>query len=418
MNTLIQTLREEFFDRLDTIKPGFVARDITFPDVPNKIKVAVGMRRTGKTYLIFQQIYKLLDSGVARDRILYLNFEDDRLLPLTAQKAAAMIDEFYTLFPENHEQLCYIFLDEIQNAENWPSIVRRFYDTKNVQIYLTGSSAKLLSKEIATALRGRSIAIEVWPYSFTEYLRAKNKDLIVKPVGKKSLDKFGQYLMDFLEVGGFPEVVNLDLQNRLRILQDYVSVVIFRDIVERYKITNFSAIEYMIRALLKNSGTLFSVNKFFNDLKSQGISVSKNTVYDYLGYIEDAYLSFSVPLYTESLRKEKTNPRKIYSIDTGLIKAYTDSFSKNFGRMLETLLYLDFRRRGDKIYYYLTEDRYEVDFLVKPLTGDIKLYQVVWDDADVNTMERETRALNAAEKELGVKGEIITYKSYLEVGIR
>jgi predicted AAA+ superfamily ATPase len=165
--------------------------------------------------------------------------------------------------------------------------------------------------------------------------------------------------------------------------------------------------------LIKQSGSSFSVNKFFNDLKSQGMSVSKMTVHDYLSYIEDTYLLFTVPLYSESIRKMQTNPRKIYTIDTGIINAYSSSTLENIGHLFENLVYIELRRRGFEVYYYLTQDRYEVDFLAKDQTNTFHLYQVVWDASDVQTMQREVRALQAAEAELKITGHIITPEFFL-----
>ncbi|MGH2637921.1 MAG: ATP-binding protein [Rhabdochlamydiaceae bacterium] len=170
---MLQVLLGEFYDKLNLLK-DVVVRDAQFPDAPNKIKVAIGMRRSGKTYFLYQQILKMLNQGVSKTVILYINFEDDRLLPLNEQKLAKLVEAFYSLYPENHDRKCYLFFDEIQNVDNWPLVIRRLHDTKNAEIFLTGSSAKLLSKEIATTLRGRSLAIEIWPYSFDEFMRAKN----------------------------------------------------------------------------------------------------------------------------------------------------------------------------------------------------------------------------------------------------
>ena len=148
-----------------------IPREITLPSIPNKINVIIGMRRTGKTYFLLQEI-KIFE--IKRlSQVLYLNFEDDRLLPLTAPKLGELIDAFYSLHPENHDKTCYFILDEIQNVPQWEITIRHFLDTKKVNIKLTGSSAKLLSKEIATSLRGRSIATEMWPFSFKEYLIAQ-----------------------------------------------------------------------------------------------------------------------------------------------------------------------------------------------------------------------------------------------------
>lgn len=413
MRSRLQPFIEEFQKSILTFHDA-TPRELSLPDLCNKIKVVIGMRRTGKTHFLLQRIKKMLsDNPAILTRILYLNFEDDRLLPLTASTLGELLDEFYTLYPENHDKECFFILDEIQNVPQWEITVRRFFDTKKVDIYLTGSSAKLLSKEIATSLRGRSLATEMWPFSFNEYLVAKKIAPPKKPFGKISQDRFLKILRDYLQSGGFPEVINLEAIDRNRILQDYVDVVIFRDIIERYNISNITLVKYLIKTLITNSGAPFSVNKFFNDLKSQGMNVSKMTIHDYLGYIEDAYLVFSVPLYSESLRKVQTNPRKIYTIDTGLIYAYTNSISENLGHLFENLFYIDLRRRGYEVYYYLTAERYEVDFLVKDYKNELQLFQVVWDASNSETMEREKRALKAAEKELNIKGKIITPDIFL-----
>ena len=414
MKDLILSLHDEFTELLEESRSLCRRLDVRFPDIPNKIKVAIGMRRSGKTSLLMQQIHDLLEQGVELTQILYVNFEDDRLLPMSQEALAELIDVFYELHPENYDSVCYIFLDEIQNVEEWPLVVRRINDTKRVQIYLTGSSAKLLSKEIATSLRGRSVAIEVWPFSFYEYLTMRDISLPDLPQTMKQQHQNGALLNDYLNTGGFPEVVLLQEEDRVRILRDYVSVVLLRDIVERHNIGNIALIRYMIKTLLKNNACTFAVNKFFNDLKSQGFSIGRGTVYDYLEYIEDAYMVFKVPLFNESERKVQSNPKKIYAIDSGLVKAFTFSFSENFGRMFENLVYLDLRRKEYEVFYYLTSDRYEVDFLTRSLTGEIKLYQVVWDMSDQDVMDREVRALEAAQSELGYDGAIITPKNYIE----
>src|ERR1700679_712700 len=188
---MLQILLGEFHDKLTLLK-DLVARDVQFPDAPGKIKVAIGMRRAGKTYFLYQQILKMLGDGLSKKAILYINFEDDRLLPLNEQKLAKLVDAFYTLYPENHDRKCYLFFDEIQNIENWPIVIRRLHDTKNAEIFLTGSSAKMLSKEISTSLRGRSLAIEIWPYSFNEYIRAKKISIDRSLYGKKTQDQLAQ----------------------------------------------------------------------------------------------------------------------------------------------------------------------------------------------------------------------------------
>lgn len=414
MLELVKTLHSEFRLRLEELDKNWVDRVIELPEDPDKATVMIGMRRVGKTFTLFQTIKKLLDTQVPLSRILYVDFEDDRLQPLDQKGLGELLDDFYSLFPDNHHARCYLFLDEIHTVEEWPLVIRRYLNTKNVKIYLSGSSAKMLSKEIATSLRGRSISVEVWPYSFFEYLEAKNKKRPDAKLSRLELDQYRELLSLYLNEGGFPEVVNKPRLRWTRILQDYVSVVTYRDIIERHKIENIALLNYMISFLIKNAATPYSTNKMYNTYKSQGFSVGRSTVYDYLSHIEDAFLSFTVPLFSESVRQMQNNPKKLYSIDCGLINSHQLTLYPNYGRLFENLIYLDLRRRGDEIYYYLTSDRYEVDFLTKSLDGKIHLYQVAWNMDDAETKHREERALHQAEKELGVTGEIITEKTYFD----
>lgn len=411
MNELIHTLHDELEDKIAEID-GTVERDTGFTEIEGKISVAIGMRRTGKTFLMLHKIKSLLKAGIELSRILYIDFEDYRLFPMDQSKLAILIDGFYSIYPENHHHTCYLFLDEIQNIKNWALVVRRFHNSKKVRIYLSGSSAKMLSKEIPTSLRGRSIATEVWPFSFKEFLTATDVTIPKRIAGKKTQDMLLQALYRYFEIGGFPGITHESKSNRTLILQEYVDVVIYRDIIERHQISNASLIKYMILYLLKNTASNFSVNKFYHDLKSQGYTVGRATVYDYLTYIEDAYLAFTVPLYSESIRKTRTNPRKIYAIDPGIYNAVSMQLTKNYGRLFETLIYLDLRRRGDEIYYYLTENRHEIDFFTRSLDGKLHLYQIVLEQREQQTYEREQRALAEAEKELKIKGSIITLQDY------
>jgi len=414
MLTLLKNLLIEQAENFKRVEQSLL-RETQFPVIPNKIKVAIGMRRVGKSYFLLQEIRRIMeDKKVPWERLLCLNFEDDRLLPCSQEKLRDLLEGFYKIYPENHSEQCYLFLDEIQNVEGWSLVVRRFLDSKKVQIYLSGSSAKLLSKEIATELRGRSISTEIWPYSFQEYLAVNNIAIKAELLGQKNRDILYQQLCYYLHKGGFPEITFLTAIDARRVLQDYVELVIMRDIVERHNIQNVTIIKYLIKSLLKNTAGAFSVNKFFNDTKSQGMSSSRSLLYDYLDYIEDAYLVFSVPLYSESVRQVQSNPKKVYAVDPGLVKASIFSVNDNYGHLFENLVFLDLKRGNNKVYYYLTKEKYEIDFLVETPEGNRRMVQVVWDTSDVKTLEREQRALNAAKQELKIEGEIITPLNYIE----
>ncbi len=409
---ILQILLGEFHDKMERLS-DLVVREAKFPDAPSKIKVAIGMRRAGKTYFLYQQILKLLASDIAKETILYLNFGDYRL---SENRLAGLVDAFYELYPENHDRKCYLFFDEIQNVPNWPTIIRRLHDSKNAEIYLTGSSAKLLSKEISTNLRGRSLAVEIWPYSFNEFLTAKKITIDRSLYDKKTQDKLTQHFNHYLSEGGFPEITWFEPDIQQRTLQDYLDVVAYRDIIERHQIKNPSTVKAMILSMIHNIGRPFAVNKFYNDLKSRGLSISKDALYEYSDHIEDAYLIFQVPLFSESFRKSETSPKKLYAIDPGLIRALTLDYESDLGRLFENVIFLDLKRLGFKISTYLTSQRHEVDFLAEGARGEKRLFQVAWNIQDDKTLKREERALEAAKKELKIDGEIITLDSYLSSG--
>ncbi len=413
---LMQTLLSEFSALLARdFNP--IRREVAFKSINNKIDVAIGMRRTGKTSFLIQAIRELLAQQVSLNQVLYINFEDERLLPMSAKECGALLDSFYAIYPENHEKECYLFLDEIQNVDEWPLVVRRYLDSKKVKIFLSGSSAKLLSKEIATSLRGRSISTEIWPFSFQEYLVGKQVDFPPALMGQKERDLYIKHLSEFLLVGGFPEVQNLDKNDRRLVLQEYVDTVIFRDIIERHHIKNIPLIKYLVKIMLQSMSCNISISKLLNDFNSQGLRASKNTLYEYLDYIEDVFLAFRIPMYSESYRRMQTNLKKTYVVDSGLSFAYSTQLMNNVGRSFENLIYLDLRRQGYEIYYYKTTDNYEVDFFAQSPEGKFRLFQVVWDVSDKKTYEREMRALKQAEQETGFEGILVDPVHYLDSGV-
>lgn len=412
MTSILTTLLEEFHEKLEEVKKG-TQRQAAFAVAENLVKVAIGMRRSGKTYFSLQKVLELLHKNVPIESILYINFEDDRLLPMDYKALGKLIDSFYTLYPENHSRVSYLFLDEVQNIPDWALVIRRLFDSKKVQIYLTGSSAKLLSKEISTTLRGRSIETEIWPYSFSEFLETHKITPPKRPLGKKSFDEMRKELLTYLQIGGFPGVQFLSPAERLQTLQGYVETVILRDIVERHNVSNVQLLRYLINTMIKNVAAPFSINKFYNDMKSQGHKVGKDTLYNYLSYVEDTFLLFAVPHFTESIREMQTTPKKIYVIDNGLLRANTLSLQNSYGKEFENLIYLDLRRQGKEVFYYKTKSGYEVDFVVISKQEAPKLLQVAWEFDDKETREREERALKEAEQELGIKGEILDLQTYL-----
>ncbi len=374
--------------------PRVTPRVLSLPGLPGKADVVVGMRRSGKTYFLYQQIESRIADGVDRRRLLYLNFEDERLLPLAATDLSRIPEAFYRRTPSNREHLCWFYFDEIQNVPGWETFVRRLLDTEKVALVLTGSSARLLSREIATSLRGRSLSTEILPFSFAESLRHEGVTLPEAwPPGAKVRSLLEHRLARYLETGGFPEVQGISQDLRVRVLQEYVDVVIFRDVVERHGVDNLPALRYLERKLLASPAGKFSVSKLFNDLKSQGMRVGKDTLYEYLAHLEDSFLLATVAIASPSARVRQVNPRKCYPIDPALSAALSFRASGDFGHLLETAVYLELRRRRRSLAYVVTRSGYEVDFLAEDFRGARELIQVCADLEDLLTRQRELRAL-------------------------
>lgn len=409
MDTLLEYLIADFHERP---LPELTQREVALPCLDGKIDTVIGMRRTGKTWLLYQQMQDYLDQGVEKDRLLYINFDDERLQPIGREDLQGIPEAFYRLYPDNKRRRCYFFFDEIQNVDGWEPFVRRLLDTEDVQLALTGSSARLLSREIASTLRGRSLTTEVFPFSFSEALRHEGIDPHSgksRPPGSGQRARYANRLEQYMVRGGFPEVQNIEARYRHQVLQEYVDVVILRDIVERHSVSNIVPLRYMIRSLLGAPATLFSINRFHNDLKSQGIAVGKNTLHEYLEYLVDACLVETVPIYSRSVRRQQSNPRKVYAIDTGLAQAFRHDAHIDKGRLLENMVFLWLRRQGLTITYLRTNAGYEVDFHAVAGDGHRQLIQVSATMHEDSTRKREFRALEAGMEECGLdRGTIVT----------
>jgi len=408
MKTILDNLIDEFHERN---LPPLVQRETRWPVMRGKTVAVVGMRRSGKTWFCYQHMQALLDSGMAKNRLLYINFEDDRLLPFSSSDFQVLLDAYFRKYPDHKSQTCHFYFDEIQRIEGWEMFVRRALDTENAAICVTGSSSRLLSSEIATSLRGRALTVEIFPYSFREHLLGRGIAPDRALIGAKTRAIIQHEAENYLRCGGFPEVIETDETLRMQILRGYVDVALLRDVVERYRVSNLPALRALVRHFMAAPSTRFSVNKFFRDLKSQGIPCGKNDLYDFLAYLNDAFLIHESQIYTRSERARRVNPRKIYITDSGLHHAYAFRNTGNRGMLLENIVFMQLRRNGIRPAYYLTERGLEVDFIVEN-EGASKpsLLQVCWSLGDHETKNREINALRDAMSELKIeKGTIITW---------
>ena len=401
----------------EALLPKLTPRRAEIPSAERKAAVIIGMRRSGKTYRMYQEIERLVSAGTDRRDILYVNFEDDRLQPARPELPGDLLEVFYRANPAARRRGAHLLLDEIQNVPGWSRFVRRVLDTETAHVILSGSSAKLLHTEVATELRGRGLTMELFPFSFAEYVAASGEaPPETAVVGARRRSILQAACLDYLSIGGFPEVRGMPLAERLQTLQDYVDLVLVRDVVERHGVQNVAAARAFARLLLQSPARSFSVNKAYADLRSRGLSVSKDTLHALLDHFQDAYLVFAIPVFDRSVRVQATNPRKLYAIDPGLAAAMSHVTATDLGARLENAVFLELRRRHGRLLrgevcYYLTRAGREVDFVV----GDVfehkagRLVQACASLADPATRAREVRALSEALEETGLEsGEIVT----------
>jgi predicted AAA+ superfamily ATPase len=419
----IEQILMDFMERpLPEVRP----RTTVISRIPGKASVVVGMRRSGKTCLLFGEMHRLLEEGVDRRSMLYANFEDDRIHPMEEDILSRMLDTFFRLHPEARTEGAYIFLDEIQAVVGWPRFLRRLLDTENINLYVTGSSARLLSREVSVEFGGRGVTTELLPLSFTEVLLFQGESPPSTYPGARTRSMLENRLDSYLKTGGFPALLDATESQRIQMLQDYVELVLLRDVMERHGTRNTYAVKSFSRALLQSAGALASVNRLSMDLHSRGIHVGKNTLYELLGNLEDSFLLFAIPIFSRSLRVRESNPRKIYAVDPGLAFAMAPAGTSNVGRRLENAVYLELRRRLEcsrsaTICYYITNSGYEVDLVYgdEDLGQASGIIQVCADLTAPETRMRELRALGEAMEELNVpEGAIVTLHERDRIEIR
>jgi predicted AAA+ superfamily ATPase len=387
MKEYYRELIHDFADRdLSAIKP----RSLNLPDQPGRIITVIGARRVGKTYLLLYHINRLRNT-VPASKLLYINFENDKLFPFTLEKAQQLIETYYEIYPSYKSEKVYFFFDEIQNIPEWHLFIRRLYDTENCFLFLTGSSSRLLSKEIATSLRGRTITFELFPLSFHEYVDWYGIDT-VKGYSSRQKAELQHAFQNYLDSSALPELFSeTDVNMQQAVLHEYINMVIYKDLIERHGLTQHSLIKLFIRFLIVNISNQVSINKIFNDFKSQGLQLSKNSLYEFLIYLEDSFIFYNTAIFTENLREQQRNPKKIYVVDIGL-KLLMD-YNADQGRLLENLVFLQLRRRHHDIFYL--KDKKEVDFCYQH-EGELHLINVAYSISDTYTYEREIHGLTEA----------------------
>ena len=377
-----------------------------------KVTSVIGMRRAGKTTFLHQLRAEKIARGVAPWQLPFLRLEDERFSELDALSLGVLMDEYPSRYLDGADAAPEAwFLDEIQVVPGWERLLRRLLDSRHGDLYISGSSAALLSREIATELRGRGWKVLIHPFSFEEALRhggtAPPSDPLTVTAAEAA--RLESALLGWLRTGGFPEAQGLSVAPRLQLVRDYVDVAILRDVVDRYAVRNVTGLRWLARHLLANAASPFSVEKFHARLKSQAIAIAKDTVHEYLTYLEDCFLVRTVWMEADSERQRMVNPRKAYPVDAGLILAFDRTTRANLGHALETAVLIELERRGCQVTYVRTPEGYEVDFLARSPSGETELIQVCADASNRETATRELRALVATENRFpGARKRLLT----------
>lgn len=375
----------------------------------NKAITITGPRRAGKTWFLYQLIHSLLNQGQTLDNFLYINFEDERLQPFTSENFQIILDAWFEL--HGPEKKPFTFFDEIQNINGWDKFIRRLID-QGYRVCITGSNSKLLSSEIATALRGRTLTHEIFPFSFKEFIKLKGLTTSANLLYSKERHLVVSLFDEYLYCGGYPEIVlTEDRRIQSNIARDYFNTIFYRDLVERYNITNTDLLRHWMHLLLANISSLISYRKAENDFKSRGMKVSSSTLAKYAGYLEEAFFGTFLEIHADSVRRRQTNPKKFYLMDQGLHNFLTLSFSANRERILENVIFLELRRKGIHTAYYRTSTGREIDFLASTKGGK-QLIQVCYNMDHLETARREKKALLNGMSELDHQGGLIVTCNY------
>ena len=375
------TLKQIMIDQKETYLNNTIITT-QYPLEENVNYCFVGIRRTGKSYLMYQQIKQLESKGVSLSQIVYVNFEDERLLEIKVTDLNTILEIGLEMSGSTNKP--YLFLDEIQNINGWEKFVRRIADMK-YRINITGSNSKMLSSEIASTLGGRFIIMNVYPYSFTEYLTANHReknylDVISTQDRADVLSLYNEYVT----FGAFPELV--DIKNKRAFLSSIYQTIYLGDIITRNKISNDFAVKLILKKIAESVTKPLSFSRLTNILKSTGVAIGKQTVINYVGYMTDSYLLFTLQNYAAKLVDKETSP-KYYFMDTGLLGLMLlDSKSAQ----LENLVAIELIRRYGVENVFFFENNVEIDFYLPSERLAIQVSLQVLDDID--TKERETRA--------------------------
>jgi len=383
--------------------PEIIKREIKINYTPKQITTITGIRRSGKTFLLFWIAKGLLEK-FTKQEILYINFEHELLNRIDA-KDIRKIFEIHTELYSKNKKIKYLLFDEIQKVQDWPIILRRLHDERKYFIFVTGSTSEMTPKKVSYSLRGRTVNYTIFPLSFKEFLRFKNykidKRKLILEIEKGELLKL---LSEYLKFGGFPDIVleEKPLQKQ-KLISSYFDTILLRDIIEKHNIRNIRTLEFFIKYLISIASSYFSATKTENYFKSIGEKCHKSTILDFFRYIEESFLIFKLEIFSPKIKERKQYPVKVYCIDNAFINFVNPRFSENTGRLMENVVAVELFRRMEnnqhlEIYYFKDYQQKEVDFVVKEGWEVKQLIQVTYASSINEIEKREIKALLKASE--------------------
>ena len=382
-------------------------RENPLPVNAGKIVTVPGVRRCGKSSRMESVVNALLASGVERKRILWMGFDDERLVSMNSDELDRIIEAYREMYPDIELASVYMFFDEIQLIENWEYFIMRLYKHSTKNIYISGSNATMLSSELKSALRGWPVEEETLPLSFREYcdFNGFKTDSWLETDMARLRNAFESYNND----GGFPEVVltNNSL-NKVKILQTYFDTMLLKDLVEHYNLSNIEVLRYFLKRIMANLTKPTSIRAIHGDIKSRGLKVSKDDLYEWANHACDIFMFIRVPNYSKSLQKIESSQPKYYCIDNGLRNAVLLPQSNDEGKKLENTVFLQLYRLRtpiDRIFYY--HGKGECDFVIQRGVEIDSLIQVTWNMDDQETRQREINGLIEASDATGCRNLFI-----------
>lgn len=375
-----------------------IVRKEKLPIDSKKIITIPGVRRCGKSTMMEIAINDLIKNGVKAEQILWLGFDDERLVNMDSDELNQIIESYMEMYPDISLNDVYMFFDEIQLIKNWEYFILRLYKNYCKNIFICGSNATMLSTELSSALRGYPVEYKVYPLSFYEYCQFNS--IKTQSYLEQDVARLKNAFLKYNTESSFPEIVLAKSKSeQLKLLHGYFDTMLLKDVAEHYKIYNISLLRYFVKRIMENLSKPTSINSIYNDIKSQGVKVSKDDLYLWANYVCNIFLFIRIPKYERSLSKEQKSLNKYYCIDNGLRSAVLLPQSNDNGKYLENSVFLHLNRNkhlDDKITYF--QGNYECDFVVQRMEDVVELIQVCWDISEKETLKREIRGLLEASK--------------------